>query len=246
MTAEQLHDALGMLSSDLIAETDALRTRPRTPVIQWHRWAAMAACLVLVLGCGFAVMRSGLLASGGNTEKFALQQDMAAAECAPEAPAAAAPTEAAGELTDNSLSREEPAEDSCDCAPSITEEEAPTYGTPPVDIDSAEFFFGELSIHDEVHLIKTVAELDALDLGIDVYDEGWFGDFDLLLIALPGITSPDRLDISMEQGADPHHWEIRLGDDLLERADCADSLLICIPVHKGHIPEDAEFALLYE
>ncbi len=248
MTAEQLHDALGMLPSDLIAETDALRTRPRKSVSQWRRWAAMAACLVLVLGCGWAVMRSGLLGfSGGSTEKISLQQEMTAAECAPEAPAAAAPTEAAGEITENSLSREEPAEDICDCAPAITEEEvSPTRCLPPVDTAGAEFFFGELSIQDEVHLIKTVDELDALELGVDVYDEGWFRDFDLLLIALPGITSPDRLDISVGQGMDPYHWEIRLGDDLLERVDCADSLLICIPVQKGHIPRDAEFALLYE
>lgn len=97
MTAEQFHDALGLLPSDLIAGADAWRSRPRKKIIPWKRWAAMAACAVLVLGCGFAVTQSGLLNfSGGSTEKLAVAEDMA--ECAPqapEAPAAAAPMEPA-------------------------------------------------------------------------------------------------------------------------------------------------------
>lgn len=236
MTAEQLHDALGLLPSDLIAEADARRCAPKKTVIRWQRWAAMAACAVLAFGCTLVAIRGGWIdAAGGTMEKSSVSEDMAAV-AEPQAPAAAAPTEA-------------PAEEECDCAESLilSDEEnglVPTYGIPPVDVASAEFFFGELSVNDEVHLIKTAAALEALGLGLDVYDEGWFQDFDLLLIALPGITSPERLDVSVGQGMDPHHWEIRLGDDLLERADCADSLLICIPVHKGHIPADTVFEIL--
>lgn len=49
MTAEKLHDAIGLLPADLVAEADAKRTRqPR--VIQWKRFVPIAACLVLVLG----------------------------------------------------------------------------------------------------------------------------------------------------------------------------------------------------
>lgn len=229
MTAEQLHDALGLLPIDLIAETDALRCRPRKPVILWKRWAAIAACAVLIFGSGFAVMRSGLLVSGGTTEKLSITEDMAVAQ---EAPAAMAPTEARGE---------EPG----DCAESVAAENAlePTGSTPPVNVAGAEFRFGELSISDEVHLIKNPAGLEALGLEPDIYGEDWFADYDLLLIALPGVTSHERLSISVGQGMDPQHWEIRMENLPEDRADCADSLLICIPVQKGHIPEDAVFTL---
>lgn len=228
MTAEQLHDALGLLPVDLIAETDALRNRPRKPVVQWKRWAAIAACAVLVFGCGFAVMRSGLLVSGGSTEKLSITEDMAAAQ---EAPAAMAPTEAAG-----------------DCAESVILPDAenalePTGSTPPVNVDGAEFRFGELSIHDEVHLIRNPAGMEALGLEPDIYDEDWFANYDLLLIALPGVTSHEGLDISVGQGMNPKHWEIRIENLSRERVDWTEALLICIPVLKGHIPSDAVFAL---
>lgn len=237
MTAEQLHDALGLLPSDLIAEADAWRSRPRKVTIQWRRWAAVAACAALILGCGFAVMRSGLPASGGTTEKLSIRQDMAAAEAAPEAPAAAEPTDAAG--------------NNCDCAASqITTdaEEAPnaTCGTPPVNTAGAEYRFAELSVTDQVHLIKNPAALEDLGLEADIYDEDWFADFDLLLIALPGITSPEGLDVSVGQGMDPAHWEIRIQNLPEVRVDTGDSLLICIPVQKGHIPKDAAFELIPE
>lgn len=52
MTSEKLHDALNLLPADLVAETDALRTKPKKPQVHWQRWAAMAACLAVVLLAG--------------------------------------------------------------------------------------------------------------------------------------------------------------------------------------------------
>lgn len=49
MTSEKLHDALSLLPADLVAETDALRTQAKKPQVHWQRWAAMAACLAVVL-----------------------------------------------------------------------------------------------------------------------------------------------------------------------------------------------------
>ena len=43
MTSEKLHDALNLLPADLIAGTDALRTKPKKHQAHWQRWAAMAA-----------------------------------------------------------------------------------------------------------------------------------------------------------------------------------------------------------
>ena len=52
MTSEKLHDALNLLPADLVAETDALRTQAKKPQVHWQRWAAMAACLAVVLLAG--------------------------------------------------------------------------------------------------------------------------------------------------------------------------------------------------
>lgn len=52
MTSEKLHDALNLLPADLVAETDALRTQPKKRQVHWQRWAAMAACLAVVLLAG--------------------------------------------------------------------------------------------------------------------------------------------------------------------------------------------------
>lgn len=52
MTSEKLHDALNLLPADLVAATDALRTQAKKPQVHWQRWAAMAACLAVVLLAG--------------------------------------------------------------------------------------------------------------------------------------------------------------------------------------------------
>ena len=52
MTSEKFHDALNLLPADLVAETDALRTQAKKPQVHWQRWAAMAACLAVVLLAG--------------------------------------------------------------------------------------------------------------------------------------------------------------------------------------------------
>ena len=86
MTAETLHDAIGLLPADLIAEADRVRNRKKR-IIPWTRYAAMAASFALVLSCGLFAMR--LFAPKGATETAA-QAPAAAAPLAPvmdEAPA---------------------------------------------------------------------------------------------------------------------------------------------------------------
>ena len=238
MTAEQLHDALGLLPSDLIQDADTWRCGGRKKVIHWRRYAALAACAILVLGCGLFVFGQS---RGGSMDKVTMQENKAAAQAAPEAPAAMAP--------DDAPAAAEPESAVGDAFNSLTkdaaaEEAEATRCTPPVDTPAAQFYFGELSAADEVHLIKNAAALEELSLGLDAYQEAWFQEFDLLLIALPGIDSPEGLEFSVGQGMDPQHWEIRIENLPELRVDCADSLLICIPVQKGHIPKDAEFALI--
>ena len=103
MTPEQLHDALGMLPSDLVAETDKLRSRPTQKVIRFRSILAAAACFLLVLGCGLFAMDS-ILPTGGSTKEALKEESMLAA---PQAPAMAEPESA---LQDNSLTDNAPAE----------------------------------------------------------------------------------------------------------------------------------------
>lgn len=91
MTTEQLHDALTLLPADLVAAADQRRSR-KTPVIHWHRWAAMAACLALIVYAGGFCAR---MLAPKKTES-AVDMEMAAAEqeAAPaEMPAAIAPAQ---------------------------------------------------------------------------------------------------------------------------------------------------------
>lgn len=69
MTSEKLHDALSLLPADLIAETDVLRTQAKKPQVHWQRWAAMAACLAVVLLAG--TMFSRLFGPKGSSKTTA-------------------------------------------------------------------------------------------------------------------------------------------------------------------------------
>lgn len=86
MTVDKLHDALSLLPGDLVAATDRLRCGSRSRVTHWRRWAALAACLVLVLSTGLVFYQNILPGMGGASESVA------------EAPAAMAPAAAEDQL----------------------------------------------------------------------------------------------------------------------------------------------------
>ena len=69
MTSEKLHDALNLLPADLVTETDALRTQAKKPQVHWQHWAAMAACLAVVLLAG--TMFSRLFGPKGSSKTTA-------------------------------------------------------------------------------------------------------------------------------------------------------------------------------
>ena len=69
MTSEKFHDALNLLPADLVAGTDALRIKPKKHQAHWQRWAAMAACLAVVLLAG--TMFSRLFGPKGSSKTAA-------------------------------------------------------------------------------------------------------------------------------------------------------------------------------
>lgn len=83
MTVENLHDALTLLPGDLVRAADKARTQQKNTRPQWKRVAAMAACLVLVLGSGMVFLGRLLPAMGGSAKSTA-QAPAAAAPAMPE------------------------------------------------------------------------------------------------------------------------------------------------------------------
>ena len=50
MREDLIHDALNLLDDDLIGEVEYLRSRRKSRTKQWMSWAAMAACMCIVMG----------------------------------------------------------------------------------------------------------------------------------------------------------------------------------------------------
>ena len=215
MTAEQIHDALTLLPADLIAETD--KRRMGTPkMIPWKRYAAMAACFVLVCCGGWLV--SSQIGMGGSPLMMQEEAAMAAPESAeePAAPKKAAaaidavPTEAAaGQNAPCALPTAPPQaeatvqDSNTNTSGSILSESLYPGISPPIYLEAiaaegTACFTG----NPQPKLFRSPAELDAyqnhtpkrFDLAnlIDTcadYDETWFESHDLLLISICGVPA---------------------------------------------------------
>lgn len=228
MTAEKLHDAIGMLPADLIAEADKKRQgKPR--VILWKRYAAMAACFALVLSCAW--FTSMVLSPKGATEA-AMEYERA------EAPAAAAPMEPAAEAPAcEEVIREEPrkngtsgsgdpAEDAA--APETGEIRSDTTAEDPslavysveTPLKPSNACFGSTP---QVALIASRKDLDTYLTDKDwiydftavrevctAFDEVWFESHDLLLLTVHA-AYPDVpyavTSIESTGGTDPMGWD---------------------------------------
>jgi len=83
MTPEHIHDALTLLPADLIAEADRKR-RGKPKLLRWKRFAAMAACFALVLGCGWYSLLLFGAKGGARPEQAAAEVPAAAAPMLPE------------------------------------------------------------------------------------------------------------------------------------------------------------------
>lgn len=256
MTAEQLHDAIGLLPSDLIAEADKRRC-PKPKVIPWRRCAAMAACFVLVFGCGLFAM-----------EVFAPK---GATETAMEAPAAAAPMEQAAPLApaaDSAVSEESVTEAPAANSASGTRKDSAAPEEPAQ--DASAFFCRRVetplkpstacfSSNTRVTILHSHSELetylteknwiydftDFLAVCED-YDSNWFAEHDLLLLTIHS-AYPDVpyavTSVESTGGTDPKGWDWFVFYTTAAE-DHAESTLTCFhlltALEKGQIaPEDS-------
>lgn len=257
MTAEQIHDALTLLPADLIAEADRKRNR-KPKVIVWKRYAAMAACFVLVLCSSLFCMQ--LFTPKGETEAApaeaaVMQENSIRGIPATEAAAASAVEEAA-------VCGEGPAEDMQ--TDTTTENASAAAGTlcagmsPPKYLDAIpaattacfssnpapKLFRSRDDL--EVYRENSIRfQLDNLMDACESYDENWFETHDLLLITLCGVPAGDRSEITAIRELDGR-WEICVENDYdsteAERTDWH----ILIETEKGLIESGDDILLVYE
>lgn len=233
MTTAQLHDAIGLLPVDLIAETDELRCR-KQPRLHWQRYAAMAAAAVLVI-CGGVL--SWRLLPGSKTAAAAPEAAQFAADSASMAdealPGAQAPM-ANGAGADNGSSNLATASTLSvhyAATPALTETAQPTY----VALITSQQDWQTYRQQQEGSY-----DLTQLDAVMDSYDAAYFEYQDLVLIRLDASASagPAVENTVWEDGS----LEIYIGNTQEDEAQTCWH--ITLDVEKGSITQADQIQLI--
>lgn len=248
MTAETLHNALTLLPADLIAEAD--RKRNRKPIrIHWQRWAAMAACLAVILSIGL-LLRSRLLYGGAKSASAEMSLQAAADNCAPEE-AAAAEVPAAG-ATAAAPQSAPPLQDSA--AATIASGQGIRYVNTPDNL-----YTTACRVHGpEVTLIASREALDAyldnwdmdyllneLRTTCEDYDNAWFEAHDLVLIPVYPVSADGSVTVT-EVTETENALEIHIAVSLPDAdAECT-TWHILLETEKGRIASAAAVTLVCE
>lgn len=273
MTVENLHDAIGQLPSDLITAVDEKRSR-KPKVIPFKRYAAMAACLAVILGCSYFLTQL-LAPKGGSTENAMLQ---AADESnRVEAPAAAAPK------YDEAPAAMEPEwEEAAPEAPAAVTGGSNTAAGEPVEEISADntmlHFDSPVNIHatqyvdtqnigstnstsePEFHLLRSQADLDAFcenfgDYDLEAfnahcnsYDDSWFELHDLFVVLLKDISANSSTHVtSMLDLDDNGIWELCISYSIpYEDSVQRTDRFILMEVVKDAITDEGSIVIIME
>lgn len=258
MTAEKLHDAIGLLPADLIAEADKRRQKkPAARPFPWKRYAAMAACFVLVLSCArFAALV--FAPKGGSSESIAeLSKDAAPMEQAPaavEEPAAADP-EALPEEAGNSVTGSGSTTEDAVCELPRADEPEGYAIYDPMGFMTPMLY--DLCINSRQSTLLTSQEaLEKYLLGVQdlsyaaeslqVYDDAWFETHDLLVLQLPAEKSEFRYTVSSLTQPDDR-WILTLQEESTPEDNTPDPVLwfLFVGVDTGLLsPEDSVSAVV--
>lgn len=270
MTVEKLHDAIGLLPADLIAETDVKRTK-KAKVIPRKRYMAMAACFVLILFGGL-LFRSMLLPGFHGASKMNAYE--AATQAAQAAPAEGAAESFAQEFGADSAGQAENSQVAADSqgngaesrpgdtgsrdifpAPEASNDFAVRYVKTPDNPYSAQCYLSGPG----TTLVSSRAELDTyckenqnqylledFTRACETYDETWFEAHDLLLIALDAIVPAGGSVTVTDIISGAEGWEIHIG---LPSEDAAGGYInwhILLETEKGLIPDAESVSLIFE
>ncbi len=251
MTVENLHDAIGLLPSDLITETDKKRQRKAKKIIPFRRIAAFAACFALVLCCGWY---ASLLFAPKGAGAPAMQFDQTAA---PEAPAEAAPMEnaAAGEAESPGPEAPVPTYAAAEggSAPNTDEsrKDPPTgSGEALVWVETVNLGTVNVTTDPQLFLLRNAEELrefygnygywdlDALEQNCAVFD---FESQDLILVLLKSVSvdaSVHFQSLTNQEGA----WTLTLTLSP-SSGEAVHDRFVLVPIEKNTLPQDAELEL---
>lgn len=237
MTVEQLHDAIGLLPGDLLAETDQLRQAPRPQKrVLWKPLLAMAACLTLVLtGWFWWFQPKG--SAGGTADTASLQAAPAAGAVengAAEEAEMAQPAEDAAPFRSQSAVTEGTSLPEAVLTPRLegeTQEPAAVLLTCPADWTDYRAQMGEQF------------DLTELEPWAAFLDEDWFAGQDLVLIRIENVP----------EGAAPQGEILRQEEGILEiglpqypGAEDGTCWHILLPVEKGTLETSGQISLIFE
>lgn len=248
MTAEQLHDAIGLLPADLVAEADSLRqSRPPRRRSYWKRYAAMAACFALVLGCALTV-RLGMT---GKMSRSGAVMEAAPAEIpalrTPEAETDSSAVTAAGTARDTDNKQRM---DSADATALL--ETAAASETPEIlcvlapEISSTKCYISGpkttlVSSREELEAYRTKWEgaylLDELTAACESFDDAWFGARDLVLIPVDAASVAVTGILSQEGSLEVHL--------AVTHSDADTSWLVLVEPEKGTVSRAEDVRLVF-
>lgn len=236
MTTAQLHDAIGLLPVDLIAETDCLRCRKQQR-LHWQRYAAMAAAAVLVI-CGGVISWRLLPGSKTAAAPEAAQFAAASATVADEAlPGAQAPMADAAGADNGSPNLATAASLAVHYAatPALTEaaQTQPTYVALMTSLEDWQTYRQQQ---------EGSYDLTQLDTVMDSRDETYFEYQDLVLIRLNAPTSdgPAVENMVWEEGS----LEIHLNNTATQEDADQTCWHIALDVEKGALADADQIQLI--
>lgn len=236
MTTAQLHDAIGLLPVDLIAETDCLRCRKQQR-LHWQRYAAMAAAAVLVI-CGGVISWRLLPGSKTAAAPEAAQFAAASATVADEAlPGAQAPMADAAGADNGSPNLATAASLAVHYAatPALTEaaQTQPTYVALMTSLEDWQTYRQQQ---------EGSYDLTQLDTVMDSRDETYFEYQDLVLIRLNAPTSdgPAVENMVWEEGS----LEIHLNNTATQEDAVQSCWHIALDVEKGALADADQIQLI--
>lgn len=230
MTTAQLHDAIGLLPVDLIAETDCLRCRKQQR-LHWQRYAAMAAAAVLVI-CGgvisWRLLPGSKTAAAPEVAQFAADEALPGAQ-APMADAAGADNGSPNLATAASLAVHYAA------TPALTEaaQTQPTYVALMTSLEDWQTYRQQQ---------EGSYDLTQLDTVMDSRDETYFEYQDLVLIRLDASASagPAVQNMVWEEGS----LEIYLNNTATEEDADQTCWHIALDVEKGALADADQIQLI--
>lgn len=247
MNAETILDALSQLPDDLIAATDALRQKKKSPIL-WKRLVPMAACFVLVLGALYIVLpvlepkESQNAAPEAAAPMEMMQDAMSQNEVAGagESPAAGAPKKEADRETanDGAPLAPENAEGETGAASSKTEVTGYGYCIGSEEPDDTEITLISTAKEWDAYLTEMTRLQDAEDFE-NTYDAAYFEENQLIAVVTAAASSSVRYEAETIAKTGSGTWELTITQYNPEWfTDDMEQQLILIELPRMVEPED--------